>query len=145
MYALAISGSPRKGGNTELLLKEVLTELKDAGWETELEKVGVTAIRGCIACEECFENKDNKCSIEKDKFNDIFSKMIEADAMILGSPTYFAAVSADLKALIERAGYVAYANNHAFSGKIGTAVVAVRRGEPHMHSIQSTTCFKCQE
>ncbi|MGB5322433.1 flavodoxin family protein, partial [Lutimonas sp.] len=128
MYALAISGSPRKGGNTELLLKEVLTELKDAGWETELEKVGGTAIRGCIACEECFENKDNKCSIEKDKFNDIFSKMLKADAMVLGSPTYFAAVSADLKALIERAGYVAFANNHAFSGKIGAAVVAVRRG-----------------
>jgi multimeric flavodoxin WrbA len=128
MYALAISGSPRKGGNTELLLKEVLTELKNAGWETELEKVGGTAIRGCIACEECFENKDNKCSIEKDKFNDIFSKMLTADALILGSPTYFAAISADLKALIERAGYVAFANNHAFSGKIGAAVVAVRRG-----------------
>ena len=54
--------------------------------------------------------------------------MIKADAIILGSPTYFAAVSADLKALIERAGYVAYANSHAFSGKIGAAVVAVRRG-----------------
>ena len=128
MYALAINGSPRKAGNTELLLKEVLSELKSAGWETELEKVGGTAIRGCIACEKCFENKDNECSVKKDKFNTIFSKMLKADAMILGSPTYFAAVSADLKALIERAGYVAYANGHAFSGKIGTAVVAVRRG-----------------
>jgi multimeric flavodoxin WrbA len=128
MYAIAINGSPRKGGNTELLLKEVLSELNDAGWDTELVKVGGTAIRGCIACGKCFENKDNECSVKKDKFNDIFSKMLKADAMILGSPTYFAAVSADLKALIERAGYVAYANNHAFSGKIGAAVVAVRRG-----------------
>ena len=128
MYAIAINGSPRKGGNTELLLKEVLSELNDAGWDTELVKVGGTAIRGCIACGKCFENKDNECSVKKDKFNDIFSKMLKADAMILGSPTYFAAVSADLKALLERAGYVAYANGHAFSGKIGTAVVAVRRG-----------------
>ena len=128
MYAVAINGSPRKGGNTELLLKEVLSELHDADWETELVKVGGTAIRGCIACEKCFENKDNECAVKKDKFNDIFSKMLKADAMILGSPTYFAAVSADLKALIERAGYVAYANNNAFSGKIGAAVVAVRRG-----------------
>jgi multimeric flavodoxin WrbA len=128
MYALAINGSPRKEGNTELLLKEVLSELKNAGWETELEKVGGTAIRGCIACEKCFENKDEECSVKKDKFNSIFTKMLKADAMILGSPTYFAAVSADLKALIERAGYVAYANGHAFSGKIGAAVVAVRRG-----------------
>jgi multimeric flavodoxin WrbA len=128
MYAVAVNGSPRKGGNTEILLNGVLGELDAAGWETELVKVGGTNIRGCIACEKCFENKDNKCSVKKDKFNDIFARLLKADAMILGSPTYFAAVSADLKALVERAGYVAYANDHAFSGKIGAAVVAVRRG-----------------
>jgi len=128
MYAIAINGSPRKGGNTEILLKEVLGELDTAGWETELVKVGGTAIRGCIACGKCFENKDRECSVKKDKFNEIFAKMLKADAMILGSPTYFAAISADLKALIERAGYVAYANGHLFSGKIGAAAVAVRRG-----------------
>ena len=128
MYAVAINGSPRKGGNTELLLNEVLEELKNGGWKTELVKVGGTAIRGCTACNKCFENQDNECSVKKDKFNGIFAKMLKADAMILGSPTYFAAVSADLKALIERAGYVAYANGHAFSGKICAAVVAVRRG-----------------
>lgn len=128
MYAVAINGSPRKGGNTETLLKEVLSELDAGGWETELVKVGGTAIRGCMACQKCFENIDNKCAVTKDKFNDIFEKLLRADAIIMGSPTYFAAVSADLKALIERAGYVAYANDHAFTGKIGAAVVAVRRG-----------------
>lgn len=128
MFALAVNGSPRKGGNTEILLKEVLGELDQAGWDTELVKVGGTAIRGCIACQKCFENKDNECAVKKDKFNEIFAKMIRADAMILGSPTYFAAVSADLKALLERGGFVAYANDHAFAGKIGAAVVAVRRG-----------------
>lgn len=128
MFALAVNGSPRKGGNTEILLKEVLGELDQAGWDTELVKVGGTAIRGCIACQKCFENKDNECAVKKDKFNEIFAKMIKADAMILGSPTYFAAVSADLKALLERGGFVAFANDHAFAGKIGAAVVAVRRG-----------------
>jgi len=128
MYALAVNGSPRKGGNTELLLHEVLTELQGSGWKTELVKVGGTAIRGCIACNKCFENKDRECSVKTDNFNEIFAKMDAADAIILGSPTYFAAVSADLKALIERAGYVSYANGHIFSGKIGAAVVAVRRG-----------------
>lgn len=128
MYALAINGSPRKGGNTEHLLKTVLGELDAAGWETELVKVGGTAIRGCLACKKCFENKDNQCIQSKDKFNAFFLKMLKADAVILGSPTYFAAVSADLKAMIERAGYVAYANGHLFAGKIGAAVVAVRRG-----------------
>lgn len=128
MYALAVSGSPRKGGNTELLLKEVLAELDAGGWESELVKVGGTSIRGCLACNKCFENQDNECIQKKDSFNEIFAKMLRADAIILGSPVYFAAVGADLKALIERAGYVAFANNHAFAGKIGAAVVAVRRG-----------------
>ena len=128
MYAIAVNGSPRSGGNTELLLKEVLDELGAVGWDTELVKVGGTSIRGCIACQQCFKNKDNLCAVNSDNFNDIFTKMLRADAMILGSPTYFAAVSADLKALIERAGYVAYANDQAFAGKLGVAVVAVRRG-----------------
>ena len=128
MYALGINGSPRKGGNTELLLQTVLDVLKAAGWETGLEQVGGTPIRGCIACSKCFKNKDGQCVQKKDNFNDIFSKMLEADAIILGSPTYFAALSADLKALVERAGFVAMANDRALSGKIGAAVVAVRRG-----------------
>lgn len=128
MYALAINGSPRKGGNTEILLKEVLGELDDAGWGTELVKVGGTDIRGCVACRQCFENKNNECIQNKDVFNGIYTKMLKADAIILGSPVYFGAVGADLKALIERSGYVAVANNQAFSGKIGAAVVAVRRG-----------------
>ena len=128
MYAVAVNGSPRAGGNTEILLQQVLDQLDASGWETELVKVGGTAIRGCLACYKCFENKDRECIIKNDGFNEVFAKMLGSDAMILGSPTYFAAVSADLKALIERAGFVAYANDHAFSGKIGAAVVAVRRG-----------------
>ena len=128
MYALAVNGSPRKGGNTEIMLKEVLAELDNAGWETELEQVGGTPIRGCLACQLCFKKQDNRCGMKKDRFNEIFAKLLKADAMILGAPTYFAAVPADMKALIERAGYVACANGHAFSAKIGAAVVAVRRG-----------------
>lgn len=127
MYAVAVNGSPRVGGNTEYLLREVLSPLQENGWKTEMIKVGGTAIRGCVACYKCFENLDNKCVLN-DNFNDIHAKLLKADAMILGSPTYFAAVSADLKALVERAGFVAYANDHAFTGKIGAAVVAVRRG-----------------
>ena len=128
MYAIAINGSPRKGGNTELLLQEVLGELEKAGWKTKLIKVGGTEIRGCIACNKCFKNKDNKCVLKKDEFNDIYEKMLKADAIILGSPTYFAGVASEIKALIDRAGYVAFANDHAFAGKMGAAVVAVRRG-----------------
>ncbi len=128
MFAIAINGSPRKGGNTEILLNEVLSQLGNAGWETELVKVGGTDIRGCIACGMCMKNKNSQCAQSKDIFNEVFAKMAKAHAIICGSPTYFAAVSADLKALLERAGFVALANGNVFAGKIGAAVVAVRRG-----------------
>lgn len=128
MFAIAVNGSPRKGGNTEVLLKEVLGVLKKAGWKTGLERVGGTDIRGCSACGKCLVRKDRQCAIGKDVFNGVFAKMLEADAIILGSPVYFGGVSSDMKALVERSGYVARANGNAFAGKIGAAVVALRRG-----------------
>lgn len=128
MYALAINGSPRKGGNTETLLQTVLQELQKAGWETELQNIGGTPMRGCTACQKCFENKDHRCILDKDAFNDVFARMEKADAILLGSPTYFADVTSEMKALLDRAGFVAMANGCTLAGKIGAAVVAVRRG-----------------
>jgi multimeric flavodoxin WrbA len=128
MKAIAINGSPRKGGNTEILLKQVLKPLEASGWKTEYLQIGGKPIRGCTACMKCVENKNGRCVIEGDFVNDCLEKMFEADAIILGSPTYFADVTTEMKALIDRAGFVALANGGAFSGKIGAAVVAVRRG-----------------
>ncbi|NDV21323.1 flavodoxin family protein [Desulfovibrio sp. JC022] len=128
MYVLAINGSPRKGGNTECLLKKTLEPLENEGWETELYQLGGKKIRGCMACMKCWENKDNKCVVDNDKFNEVYEKMVRADAIIIGSPTYFTDVTAEIKALIDRSGFVALANDRQFEGKIGAAVVAVRRG-----------------
>jgi multimeric flavodoxin WrbA len=133
MYALAVNGSPRKGGNTETLLKHVIETLDQAGWDTELIQVGAKKIRGCIACFKCLDNKDLRCSVKNDIFNEVMEKMLKAEALILGSPTYFTDVSAELKALLDRSGLVALANDRAFAGKIGAAVVAVRRaGATHV-------------
>lgn len=133
MYALAINGSPRKGGNTEYLLNTVLEPLQQAGWDTELVQIGGKQMRGCLACGKCREKQNMQCINDKDIFNDVMAKMVKADAIILGSPTYFTDVSAEMKALIDRSGYVALANNRAFRGKIGGAVVAVRRaGATHV-------------
>ncbi len=128
MYAIAINGSPRKGGNTEILLKEALAPLETAGWDTEIVRVGGKAVRGCLVCYQCFTTKDGRCAVKNDVVNELLEKMLRADAIIMGSPTYFADVSAELKAVIDRTGMVAYANDGAFKGKIGAAVVAVRRG-----------------
>ncbi|HOO62611.1 MAG TPA: flavodoxin family protein [Synergistaceae bacterium] len=127
MYVVALSGSPRKGGNTETLLRHVLEPLQEGGWETELLRIGGEPMRGCLACRKCFENKNRRCVIEGDIFNGVVEKMFRADAIVLGSPTYFTDVTAEMKALIDRAGYVSMANGRAFTGKIGAAVVAVRR------------------
>jgi multimeric flavodoxin WrbA len=128
MKAVAINGSPRKGGNTEILLKKALAPLAASGWKTEFIQLGGAPIRGCQACYQCFKKKNSRCSQKADFFNPCFEKMVAADAIILGSPTYFTDVSAEMKALLDRAGLVALANGGLFRGKIGAAVVAVRRG-----------------
>jgi multimeric flavodoxin WrbA len=127
MYALAINGSPRKGGNTEYILNTVLNTLKEKGWETRLETIGGKEIRGCSACGSCFKLGNNTC-VFNDAFNPVFAEMVKADAIIIGSPTYFADVTAETKALIDRAGFVAMANDNALKGKLGVGVSAVRRG-----------------
>ena len=127
MYVIAVNGSPRKEGNTEILLNTVLNGLKNKGWETDYVRIGGKAFRGCTACTSCFRNKDMKCVLD-DGFNEVFEKMAKADAILIGSPTYFADVTAETKGLLDRAGMVAMANDNALRGKIGSAVVAVRRG-----------------
>jgi multimeric flavodoxin WrbA len=128
MKAVAINGSPRKGGNTEILLRKVLEPLSRAAWDTEFIQLGGKKIRGCVACYRCFDTKDARCSVKTDVFNECFEKMLAAQAIILGTPTYFTDVSAEMKALLDRTGLVSLANDGLLRGKIGAAVVAVRRG-----------------
>lgn len=85
-------------------------------------------MHGCLACMKCYENQDKRCALENDQMNDWIQKMIDADAIIIGSPTYFADVSSEVKALIDRAGLVSLVNGSLLSRKAGAAVVAVRRG-----------------
>jgi len=127
MKVVAFNGSPRKEGNTATLIKHVLAELEKEGIETEMVQIGGKSVHGCTACAKCYENKDKKCVIDKDIVNECIEKMLEADGIILASPTYFADLTPELKALIDRAGFVAKANNEMFRYKVGAAVVAVRR------------------
>jgi multimeric flavodoxin WrbA len=128
MKAIAFNGSPRKGGNTEFLLKKVLEPINEAGIETELVQIGGKPVRGCIACYKCRENKNSRCAIDTDMINECIGKMIQADAIILGSPTFFAGMTSEMKALIDRAGFVAGSNGRLFARKIGAGVVVHRRG-----------------
>lgn len=124
----AFNGSARKDGNTAILLNTALAELKARGFETELIQLSGRPLRGCTACRGCFKNKDKKCTLPGDGLNGYIEKMCASAGVLIGSPTYFADVSSDTKALIERAGYVSMANGGLFRRKAGAAVVAVRRG-----------------
>ncbi len=128
MKVVAFNGSARKGGNTSTLLRAVLAEIEAAGGETELVELAGEKINGCIACMKCSQNKDRRCAVDDDILNDLLTKMIAADGIILGSPTYFADVSANMKALIERCGMVSRVNGDILKRKAGASVVAVRRG-----------------
>ena len=134
MKVLAINGSPRKNGNTALLLHEALAPLREAGWEVEAVQLGGKKIQGCRGCGKCAELKNGRCVFDNDMLNELLQKMLAADAMILGTPCYFTDMSAELKALVDRAGYVAYVNGGLFKGKIGAAVVAAgRAGATHAY------------
>ena len=127
MKVVAFNGSARKDGNTAVLLKRVLSVLEAEGVETELIQLAGEEIHGCTACRACFETKNQRCVITTDKVNDYIQKMLQADAMILGSPTYFGMMSPELKALIDRAGFVCRASPDALRYKVGAAVVVARR------------------
>jgi len=126
MKVVAFNGSPRKEGNTATLLGVVLKELEGLGIDTQLVHLK-GPLSGCIACGKCHEKKDRRCALDKDMVNDCIEKMDRADGIILGSPTHFADLTPELKALIDRSGFVGKANGDIFKRKVGAAVVAVRR------------------
>jgi len=128
MKVVAFNGSARKDGNTAILLRTVLSQLEADGIDTEMVQLAGSRIHGCTACTACFKNKNYRCVFDDDLLNTCIEKMREAEGIILGSPTYFADVTAEMKALIDRAGYVARANKDMFRRKVGAAVVAARRG-----------------
>jgi len=127
MKVVAFNCSPRKNGNTSHMIQEVFKVLNAEGIETEMVQVGGTLVRGCTGCGTCGKTKDLRCVFDDDIINSCVQKMVEADGIIIGSPTYFSDVNAETKALIDRAGYVLKRNGGPVRRKAGAAVVAARR------------------
>lgn len=127
MKVIAFNGSPRSAGNTAQSLKIVLSQLEQEGIETEIIQLGGTKVYGCLSCRKCAQNKNKRCTRNDDDMNIYIEKMISADGIIIGSPTYFSNVSSEVKALIDRSGCVSKVNGGLYKGKIGTAVVSARR------------------
>ena len=123
MKAVGIVGSPRKGGNTEILTAHCLKAMAEEGLETELVSLAGLDIKGCTACDYCFEHEG--CSIEDD-IQPVYDKMTEADALVVASPVYFGSATSLVKGLLERAGFMSF-RKKPFTGKVGGPLVVARR------------------
>lgn len=126
MKVIAFNGSPRKEGNTYTLLKTALKQLNEQGIETELVQIGNRNIHGCIGCGKCRTNGENKCIFNDDIINECIDKIVEADGIILGTPVYFGGLTAQMKAFIDRVGYVTRPER-LLKRKVCAAVVSQRR------------------
>jgi multimeric flavodoxin WrbA len=140
MKVLGINCSPRKGGNTEILIKEVFRALEKEGIKTEFFQLGGKRVSGCIACMKCKKEGDGRCHQKNDIINECIKKMNKADGIIIGSPVYNADVTADAKALLEVSSYALRASGSPLKRKVGAGVIAVRRAGA-VHSFDSINHF----
>jgi len=140
MKVVAFNGSPRRNGNTSILINTMSEIFQNEGIKTEFIQLGNKPVHGCTACGKCREIQNGKCHIKNDHLNYCIEKMVEADGIIIGSPVYFADVTPEVKALIDVAGYVTRSNNHILKRKIGAAVIAVRRGGA-LHAFETINNF----
>lgn len=97
---LILSGSPRKGGNSDLLCDEFARGATESGNQVEKVRIAEKKIGYCHACYYCREH-NGECAI-KDDMAELLQKMIDADVIVLASPVYFYSISAQLKAVIDR-------------------------------------------
>jgi multimeric flavodoxin WrbA len=123
LKAVGIVGSPRKGGNTEIITAHCLQAMAEEGLDTELIRLAGLDIRGCNACGYCHEHEG--CSI-KDDMQPVYDKMAAADALIVASPVYYGSATSLVKGLLERAGFMSF-RKKPFTGKVGGPLVVARR------------------
>ncbi len=124
MTVLAISGSPRRNGNTDTLLHLALDEIARHGIDVEFETLAGRTIKTCTACMGCVGT--NRCVLEDD-FDPLFRRMLGADGIIVGSPVYFGSATGEITAFLDRAGYVARKNGNLFARKVGGPIAVARR------------------
>ncbi|MBN2897542.1 MAG: flavodoxin family protein [Clostridia bacterium] len=124
MKVIGINGSPHAEGNTYHGLATIKKELEANGIEMEILHIGNKAIRGCIACNQCMKNGDQKCVLPDDGVNAAIEKMVAAEGIVLASPVYYANIAGTMKCFLDR---VFYAAGRGLRGKVGTSIAAVRR------------------
>lgn len=124
MKALLINGSPRPNGNTHAALAEAARVLQEEGIEAQLEWIGSSPIRGCIACGKCAERGNARCIFDDDRCNALIEKAAGADGYLIGSPVYYAGANGSLISLLDR---MFYAGGSLMRFKPAAGIACARR------------------
>ncbi len=127
MKVVGFNGSPRENGNTAILIRRVFRGMENEGIETEFVQLSNRKIHGCIGCYRCEQNMDQRCAVNDDSANEYIEKITQAQGVVLGSPSYLGGITPEMKALIDRAGFVSRRNRMMFRNKVGCMVSAARR------------------
>ena len=122
MKVLMINGSPRANSNTGIALNEMAKVFDKEGIEHEIIQIGNKDVRGCLACNYCYKN--GKCVVD-DIVNEVALKFKEADALVVGTPVYFAGTNGTVVSFLDR---LFYSSNFDKTMKVGAAVAIARRG-----------------
>ncbi|MBN1763917.1 MAG: flavodoxin family protein [Sedimentisphaerales bacterium] len=125
MRVIAISGSPRKGGNTEIACQTALQPIQDAGIDTEFVSLAGKEIGPCIACGRCAQGQG--CLAHKDDFDPIYQQVKNADGLILASPVYFGCATGPICNVMHRLGYASRRSDNFLARKAGGAIAVARR------------------
>lgn len=145
MRILGVSGSPRKGGNTEILVQTALDVCAAEGAEIELLSLAGKQIRPCTACGGCSRVDSPRCVQEDPNFDGMVERFMAADGILVGSPVYFGSATPETMALLDRVGYVARCNGQFLRHKVGAAIAVGRRAGQNFTFAQLNYFFLINE
>lgn len=145
MRVLGIAGSPRREGNTEILMKTALGVLEGEGLQTEFLSLADRPIKPCVACRGCFASDTIRCVQEDPAFEGILDKFAQADGILVGSPVYFGSATPQIMALLDRVGYVSRKHPQLLRRKAGAAIVVARRAGQNFTFAQLNYFFLISE
>ena len=145
MRVLGISGSPRRDGNTDILVNTALDVLAGEGLQTEFLSLADRPIKPCVACRGCFASETIRCVQEDPAFEGILDKFAEADGILIGSPVYFGSATPQIMALLDRVGYVSRKHPQLLRRKVGAAIVVARRAGQNFTFAQLNYFFLISE
>ena len=145
MKVLGISGSPRRGGNTDILIKTALDVLAGEGIQTEFLSLADHPVKGCIACGGCSKEDPPRCVQEDPAFEGMIERFSRSDGYLVGSPVYFGSATPQTMALLDRVGYVARRGKSFLRHKVGAAIVVARRAGQNFTFAQLNYFFLINE